>query len=214
MDWADIRKSLISLKSASDRLPVQPAEPTAVSGPEVIRRQCLRALSPRVRTDALGRWMGTHTHLAPSGQPNALTQPLNDVVRFPHHPRHDLRRRLIPAHRYPLTCPEREELCIARLDRGGADLAGERILRQVRRQRRSRHFTREAVGQPPRGPAGESARDHRRIAASALQRLPIWRARSRLRTPQERGPHRSEEHTSELQSPYDLVCRLLLEKKK
>src|SRR5437867_8255616 len=28
------------------------------------------------------------------------------------------------------------------------------------------------------------------------------------------GPIRSEEHTSELQSPYDLVCRLLLEKKK
>src|SRR5437867_7383919 len=30
------------------------------------------------------------------------------------------------------------------------------------------------------------------------------------------GQHetRSEEHTSELQSPYDLVCRLLLEKKK
>src|SRR5207248_8108937 len=26
--------------------------------------------------------------------------------------------------------------------------------------------------------------------------------------------YRSEEHTSELQSPYDLVCRLLLEKKK
>src|SRR5437867_5342025 len=37
----------------------------------------------------------------------------------------------------------------------------------------------------------------------------------------DRGDHgeaehdpRSEEHTSELQSPYDLVCRLLLEKKK
>src|SRR5207248_10215041 len=28
------------------------------------------------------------------------------------------------------------------------------------------------------------------------------------------GDQRSEEHTSELQSPYDLVCRLLLEKKK
>src|SRR5207248_5690469 len=28
------------------------------------------------------------------------------------------------------------------------------------------------------------------------------------------GLVRSEEHTSELQSPYDLVCRLLLEKKK
>src|SRR5207248_6342950 len=32
---------------------------------------------------------------------------------------------------------------------------------------------------------------------------------------QEQHDHyRSEEHTSELQSPYDLVCRLLLEKKK
>src|SRR5437773_6615134 len=29
-----------------------------------------------------------------------------------------------------------------------------------------------------------------------------------------RGIHRSEEHTSELQSHHDLVCRLLLEKKK
>src|SRR2546430_13584951 len=29
-----------------------------------------------------------------------------------------------------------------------------------------------------------------------------------------RGPHRSEEHTSELQSQSNLVCRLLLEKKK
>src|SRR5437867_6253333 len=29
-----------------------------------------------------------------------------------------------------------------------------------------------------------------------------------------RYSNRSEEHTSELQSPYDLVCRLLLEKKK
>src|SRR5207248_7728558 len=31
---------------------------------------------------------------------------------------------------------------------------------------------------------------------------------------QVRRNFRSEEHTSELQSPYDLVCRLLLEKKK
>src|SRR5256885_6846587 len=30
----------------------------------------------------------------------------------------------------------------------------------------------------------------------------------------ERDPRRSEEHTSELQSPCNLVCRLLLEKKK
>src|SRR5690606_39398223 len=40
--------------------------------------------------------------------------------------------------------------------------------------------------------------------------------RSRLRTLELRGPssRRSEEHTSELQSRENLVCRLLLEKKK
>src|SRR2546426_11077465 len=32
--------------------------------------------------------------------------------------------------------------------------------------------------------------------------------------PERRDPERSEEHTSELQSPCNLVCRLLLEKKK
>src|SRR5438094_4285516 len=32
--------------------------------------------------------------------------------------------------------------------------------------------------------------------------------------PRRESRDRSEEHTSELQSPYDLVCRLLLEKKK
>src|SRR5437867_10619255 len=42
----------------------------------------------------------------------------------------------------------------------------------------------------------------------ALQKLTPLSVRSlAMRT-------RSEEHTSELQSPYDLVCRLLLEKKK
>src|SRR5438094_5998795 len=46
----------------------------------------------------------------------------------------------------------------------------------------------------------------RACCASALNReIGLAEARSLLR---------SEEHTSELQSPYDLVCRLLLEKKK
>src|SRR5438094_4388618 len=36
----------------------------------------------------------------------------------------------------------------------------------------------------------------------------------RRRRPSAPRARRSEEHTSELQSPYDLVCRLLLEKKK
>src|SRR5574337_2204824 len=49
--------------------------------------------------------------------------------------------------------------------------------------------------------------------------LPIWllhRRRSRRRAPGRGagGARRSEEHTSELQSPLNLVCRLLLEKKK
>src|SRR5256885_6570516 len=37
---------------------------------------------------------------------------------------------------------------------------------------------------------------------------------ARVALPQHRGEIRSEEHTSELQSPCNLVCRLLLEKKK
>src|SRR5256885_7523132 len=40
------------------------------------------------------------------------------------------------------------------------------------------------------------------------------RARRISGTPAPRPPARSEEHTSELQSPCNLVCRLLLEKKK
>src|SRR5258708_22839128 len=38
--------------------------------------------------------------------------------------------------------------------------------------------------------------------------------RSALKRTLKRAPGRSEEHTSELQSPDHLVCRLLLEKKK
>src|SRR5207248_8433374 len=45
--------------------------------------------------------------------------------------------------------------------------------------------------------------------ADSLTRHPRVRGRDASGT-----GFRSEEHTSELQSPYDLVCRLLLEKKK
>src|SRR5438094_4404576 len=41
-----------------------------------------------------------------------------------------------------------------------------------------------------------------------------WASSQRGALRRRRRPQRSEEHTSELQSPYDLVCRLLLEKKK
>src|SRR5256885_15238274 len=46
------------------------------------------------------------------------------------------------------------------------------------------------------------------------RRLPGCRRWSRSSTPRMALRTRSEEHTSELQSPCNLVCRLLLEKKK
>src|SRR5207248_4494965 len=55
---------------------------------------------------------------------------------------------------------------------------------------------------------GEGAARSQGIAPSRL--LPGTKASS----PSTTRTFRSEEHTSELQSPYDLVCRLLLEKKK
>src|SRR5437867_7507220 len=53
---------------------------------------------------------------------------------------------------------------------------------------------------------------------TTLFRSSVQRGRPRRRSSPRIAPHmrpsdRSEEHTSELQSPYDLVCRLLLEKK-
>src|SRR5207248_11170178 len=64
-------------------------------------------------------------------------------------------------------------------------------------QRRLRRDIRPRPGQEQGG-----RREARR--APRVPRLPA----------EDREALRSEEHTSELQSPYDLVCRLLLEKKK
>src|SRR5207248_11611724 len=55
----------------------------------------------------------------------------------------------------------------------------------------------------------ERAHRHRPGRARRLRRYAAAQSLAR-----EEGRSRSEEHTSELQSPYDLVCRLLLEKKK
>src|SRR2546426_11476491 len=56
--------------------------------------------------------------------------------------------------------------------------------------------------------AGDRARAQRRGREAAHERAAITGALSAT------GGSRSEEHTSELQSPCNLVCRLLLEKKK
>src|SRR6478735_10716538 len=66
------------------------------------------------------------------------------------------------------------------------------------------------IRRPPRStlfPYTTLFRSHRLLAGAADGTL-----RAALLTAQ--GPVRSEEHTSELQSPCNLVCRLLLEKNK
>src|SRR5688572_31369285 len=72
----------------------------------------------------------------------------------------------------------------------------------------------QPVLRPQRRPADELAAVEQRLVA-ALEvldvELPV-RARD-LRVPAADGVVRSEEHTSELQSQSNLVCRLLLEKK-
>src|SRR5438094_998025 len=73
------------------------------------------------------------------------------------------------------------------------------------------------IRRPPRStlfPYTTLFRSVRQAAADAAHRLGLDRSNARQGPPIARLDYeRSEEHTSELQSPYDLVCRLLLEKK-
>src|SRR5256885_8497857 len=64
------------------------------------------------------------------------------------------------------------------------------------------------LGRGARSPASGGARANRPRSASAPA------ARQVVTPSQDACAGRSEEHTSELQSPCNLVCRLLLEKKK
>src|SRR5437867_5203750 len=78
------------------------------------------------------------------------------------------------------------------------------------------------LGRAPRWRRASAAITGRLIWSQALG-LSGWRLspsrqrprrKRRRESPAAEAQGRSEEHTSELQSPYDLVCRLLLEKKK
>src|SRR5260221_5266208 len=71
------------------------------------------------------------------------------------------------------------------------------------------------LGRPLEGRARAPAADFVEIAGvhEVMVNVDTVRLRARLRHQLARE-HRSEEHTSELQSHSDLVCRLLLEKKK
>src|SRR2546426_5896715 len=78
------------------------------------------------------------------------------------------------------------------------------------------------IRRPPRStlfPYTTLFRSHARLRRVGRVRRLLRRLRARsTRAPSRPGPEghaeRSEEHTSELQSPCNLVCRLLLEKKK
>src|SRR5256885_12932250 len=59
----------------------------------------------------------------------------------------------------------------------------------------------EACGERPEGEGAEQKHRHLRPSPGASEK------------PKRHRDRRSEEHTSELQSPCNLVCRLLLEKK-
>src|SRR2546426_3495809 len=65
----------------------------------------------------------------------------------------------------------------------------------------------DALPISPSGGRRDGWRSGRRCCSTRSRRSPA-------RTRSIRVPTRSEEHTSELQSPCNLVCRLLLEKKK
>src|SRR5438552_13037541 len=80
----------------------------------------------------------------------------------------------------------------------------------VRRPPRSTLFPYTTLFRSSRGPGGTMA-SHRVTTPDSTPRLPRRCSRPRA---QARRRVRSEEHTSELQSPDHLVCRLLLEKKK
>src|SRR5690349_24154723 len=83
----------------------------------------------------------------------------------------------------------------------------------TRRPPRSTLFpTRRSSDLPARGATGEQGAEHR--PALRDEARAAGRQRIGLEHRVDRKRQRSEEHTSELQSRRDLVCRLLLEKKK
>src|SRR5699024_12406226 len=86
------------------------------------------------------------------------------------------------------------------------------LFRSIRNRRRRRRRPRSYRGEEGtgrrrsrRGQAGDPRSDQGRGHEGPVEDLERLEHRVRL--------HRSEEHTSELQSRFDLVCRLLLEKK-
>src|SRR5256885_17084743 len=87
---------------------------------------------------------------------------------------------------------------------------------QQYRRRQNQH---QRAGDKPRPPEAQLADDSGPASCARLRRVgyglsnQLWRRNFRMHLLNS-SRSRSEEHTSELQSPCNLVCRLLLEKKK
>src|SRR3989454_6412166 len=84
----------------------------------------------------------------------------------------------------------------------------------IRRPPRSTLFPYTTLFRSRHPHAREDARDQRVAREEGGSGDPGLRGYGVGQGPNPRGTGRSEEHTSELQSPCNLVCRLLLEKKK
>src|SRR5688572_32699844 len=87
---------------------------------------------------------------------------------------------------------------------------GATILPEYRKRRTAAFSTRSPAG------SGASGFSSSKITKLGAFRSPPRTSRRRTKVPARiaAAPRRSEEHTSELQSQSNLVCRLLLEKKK
>src|SRR2546427_8042916 len=83
----------------------------------------------------------------------------------------------------------------------------------IRRPPRSTLFPYTTLFRSPRAGRDQA---RARLAGPEVERVRADRGgiAEGLRCPRDAAPRRSEEHTSELQSQSNLVCRLLLEKKK
>src|SRR2546422_3306517 len=86
----------------------------------------------------------------------------------------------------------------------------------IRRPPRSTLFPYTTLFRSPPRRAAEPVEPHRngRVQVQGVEARRESRARRQPRLLRGAAVHRSEEHTSELQSRLHLVCRLLLEKKK
>src|SRR5690606_40612743 len=139
------------------------------------------------------------------------------LVRQFLHPEEYRRREAKPGDKH--RAEQQEEHHPSRKHQGEPKAAGEHVHKRVQqdcqhRCQRNRHQQRSKLDQGGGGQNDEHAEYEARLHALTEQSMPFPATIKRERLKWHDLPSRSEEHTSELQSRENLVCRLLLEKKK